>query len=127
MMNKKLKQKLGLVFLIGGVLVGGMTTAASSYVQSNMPGYPSISCWGSISYGSKTIRATTSCNFSINIYYATSVSGEFLRYSTPLGTQTATGTGSAKIYNSEATGYKRATGTHHVYYRNATWTDYTSL
>lgn len=127
MISKKIKQKVGIVCAVAGLFAGSMTTFAASYVQSNMPGYSSISCWGSLGFSGQTMTATTSSNGSNMGGYKTSITGKLARNGASLGSQSSSGTTKASITNSRANGYISGAGTHNAYYRNSTWSGNTSI
>ena len=91
-----------------------------------MPGYPEMSCIGSMSYYQCTLRASTSCNKKPG-GYKTELEGQLKEGDKLLGKRTATGTTRASFADSKATGYDYGRAIHYVYYRNKVWKQNTNM
>ena len=58
----KCKKVLAVAGAVTCLTVGGIVSQASSYVEGNMPGFPEMSCTGSIGFYNSIMKATTNCN-----------------------------------------------------------------
>lgn len=103
----------------GATISGTISYGTKSYPITGALTYSSTS-------SSKVLKATTTCNYS-DATYSTKVKGRFKKGDKILDWQSSSGSKSAKISASNATGYNNATGDHVAYYANKKWTGGTDI
>ncbi len=122
----KCKKVLAVAGAVTCLTVGGIVSQASSYVQGSMPGFPEMSCTGSLGFYNSTMTASTNCNKTPG-GYETRIEGQLKIKGEVCSKQTAKGDKTAKISKVGATGFKYGRGTHKVYYRDKTWAQNTFM
>ena len=122
----KCKKVLAVAGAVTCLTVGGIVSQASSYVQGSMPGFPEMSCTGSLGFANHAMTATTNCNKTPG-GYKTTLEGKLKKGSQILEKRTASGKQKATFKDVEATGFHYGRATHKVYYRDKTWAQNTFI
>lgn len=122
----KCKKVLAVAGAVTCLTVGGIVSQASSYVEGNMPGFPEMSCTGSLGFHNSTMKATTNCNKTPG-GYSTSVVGQLTINGAKLEKQSASGSKNASFRTMGANGFAYGRGTHKALYRNKTWAQNTFM
>lgn len=122
----KCKKVLAVAGAVTCLTVEGIVSQASSYVQGSMPGFPEMSCTGSLGFANHAMTATTNCNKTPG-GYKTTLEGQLMEGDKLLGKSTASGKQKASFTDKRSTGFDYGRATHNVYYRDKKWTQNTFM